>query len=133
MRRRWQSTDPEVRKGLITVHEHYRPQALVLRKQRKSGYTKGWLANNGRSAAQDIARLGLVDGLGDMRTVLRERFGEKVRLRVVNQPKGWLRRRFGADTSLSAITSLAEAARGSLASDILAAAEERALWSRYGL
>ena len=39
--------------------------------------------------------LGLVDALGDLRTVCRDRFGEKVRLVVVGERRGWLKRRFG--------------------------------------
>jgi signal peptide peptidase SppA len=65
--------------------------------------------------------LGLVDGIGDLRSVMRARFGEKVRLRVVGAPTGWLRRRLG-------LAAPEEWARG-----LLAAAEERALWARFGL
>jgi ClpP class serine protease len=65
--------------------------------------------------------LGLIDGIGDLRSVLRARFGDKVGLRTVGAPTGWLRRRLG-------LASPAE-----LAQDLLAAAEERALWARFGL
>ena len=39
--------------------------------------------------------LGLVDGIGDVRTKMREKFGDKVRLPVVTFGGGWLRRRLG--------------------------------------
>lgn len=64
--------------------------------------------------------LGLVDGLGHMRTVLRRKFGDKVRLRTVAQEKGWLRRRFRLGGP-------------GWADEALAALEERALWQRFGL
>lgn len=68
--------------------------------------------------------LGLIDGLGDARTVLRERFGPKVRLRTVSPARGWLRRR----------RRLGMGALGAgVADGLLAAVEERAYWSRYGL
>ena len=69
--------------------------------------------------------LGLIDGIGELRGVMRDRFGEKVQLRVVGAERGWLRRRLGM--------------RGdwiepqSITSGVLAAIEERALWSRFGL
>lgn len=67
--------------------------------------------------------LGLVDGIGDMRAVLRERFGDKVRLRVVSTPKRWLRRKLG----------LAAFGTDELVLNLFEALETRALWSRYGL
>jgi len=52
---------------------------------------------------------------------MRTRFGEKVRFRAVGAPTGWLRRRLGLG------------AAEDWARDLLAAAEERALWARFGL
>jgi signal peptide peptidase SppA len=72
----------------------------------------------GRSALP----LGLIDGLGDLRSVLRRRFGDDVRMPLINQPRSWLQRRLG---------------RGVAASDamveVAACLEERLLWQRYGL
>lgn len=65
--------------------------------------------------------LGLVDGLGHLRDVLRERYGKKVRLPLIGERQpGFLRRMLG-------LTSV------SLAQDALEVAEQRALWGRYGL
>ncbi len=63
--------------------------------------------------------LGLVDSLGDLRTVMRERYGEKVRLKVVGRRRGWLEKRFGM--------------RADWADDLIGAVEARSLWARYGL
>src|SRR5690606_8077359 len=72
--------------------------------------------------------LGLVDALGDMRSFLKERYGDKTRLQLVSAPRGFLGRRLG----LSRIGNGAEIA--ALAADGLAeAAQERALWARLGL
>lgn len=65
-------------------------------------------------------RLGLADRLGDIRTVLRERYGERVAIRTVNPGRSSLfRLRFGAG-----LPSAAEA---------LGAARAHLLWDRYGL
>jgi hypothetical protein len=53
---------------------------------------------------------------------MRARFGDKVRLRVVGERTGWLRRRLGL-----------WAPPPQWAHDLLAAAEARALWARFGL
>ena len=75
--------------------------------------------------------LGLVDRLGDMRSVLKERFGEKTQLRLITQPRGLFGRKlgvFGSRIELSAPDIAAAAASG-----LADAAEERALWARFGL
>ncbi len=72
--------------------------------------------------------LGLVDALGDMRQVLRDRYGPKTRLNLISPPRGlfgrWLPF-FGSQTS----TDIAAAAAGGL----MDALEERAMWGRFGL
>jgi serine protease SohB len=70
--------------------------------------------------------LGLVDTIGDLRGVLRERFGDKVVTPLVSAERGWLGRRIlGAGAR--------EAAQFGLAEDIISALEARAIWARYGL
>jgi signal peptide peptidase SppA len=70
--------------------------------------------------------LGLVDALGDLRTVMRERYGEKVELRVIPPTKPSLIARFLNRPPL-APESLFDPR------DVLAAMEERAAWARLGL
>ena len=69
--------------------------------------------------------LGLVDGIGDLRTVLRDRFGEDVRMRVIAQRRSWARRRFGL--------TVARPEPGDWVGQAIATVEERLLWSRFGL
>jgi signal peptide peptidase SppA len=68
--------------------------------------------------------LGLIDGLGDLRTVMRERFGDKVQLRLVNPERGWLARRLRFTTGWPSPAEWLDEA--------LVALEERAVWGRYG-
>jgi signal peptide peptidase SppA len=80
---------------------------------------------SGRSGVE----LGLVDRLGDLRSDLRERYGRDVVLKLIAAPRGLFGRGrglfgIGADPRLLA----AEAGGG-----IIDAAEERALWARYGI
>ncbi|PWW01799.1 signal peptide peptidase SppA [Hoeflea marina] len=72
--------------------------------------------------------LGLVDQLGDMHSVLRARYGEKVRVRIVSAPRGFLGRRLPG-----AVAQFQGQALAAAASEGLNAVEERALWSRFGL
>ena len=64
--------------------------------------------------------LGLIDGLGDLRSVMREKYGEKVNLRLVGG-----RKRFGLGRLLGGQVDLVDQG--------IAALEDRAYWSRFGL
>jgi serine protease SohB len=73
--------------------------------------------------------LGLVDAVGDLRSVLRERYGEKVRMPLIAE-RGFslFGRRPAGVSSLEGLWSTP-----SLADDMVATIEARALWARYGL
>jgi len=71
--------------------------------------------------------LGLVDGIGDLRGVLRERFGEKVVTPLVSAERGWFGRR------VPGVGGLLGPLQGGLTEDLISALEARAIWARYGL
>jgi serine protease SohB len=82
-----------------------------------------WTGRRGRE-------LGLVDAIGDLRTTLRERYGEKVRTPLIAE-KGFAlfgRKAPGVIGELSSLWS-----SPSLADDVVSTLEARALWARYGL
>ena len=72
--------------------------------------------------------LGLIDGIGDMRTIMRERFGERVNLRLVGDGRRWWRGRFGFTGGWREPPDAGDWVAGALA-----AVEERLLWGRFGL
>ena len=80
-------------------------------------------------AGEQALRFGLVDGFGEVRSVLRERFGDKVLMPLVAD-RGWFGRRVPGVGSGGLVRALAGE---SLAEDLLSAAEARAIWGRYGL
>lgn len=69
--------------------------------------------------------LGLVDALGDMHTILRERYGEDVKLLPIKAKKSLF--------SMPNIGINGGSVAPNIGSDIVSALEERALWSRFGL
>jgi serine protease SohB len=71
--------------------------------------------------------LGLVDAIGDLRSALRERYGDKVFTPLIVD-----RGLFGRRTPAAGVGDwLSE--RPGLAEDLISALEARALWARYGL
>jgi len=94
-------------------------------KSRRDGRLKGddkALFSGDFWSGRQALELGLIDGIADLRGKMREKYGEKVKLRVVAQPRGWLQRRLGMDGRMR-----------QLPDEIIAALDERALWARYGL
>jgi serine protease SohB len=72
--------------------------------------------------------MGVADSIGDLRTILRQRFGDDVRLPLVGPERSLL----GRTRPGVALKARLFGDRG-LADDVISALEERALWSRYGL
>jgi signal peptide peptidase SppA len=84
------------------------------------------------------AEMGLIDGLGDIRQVMRERFGERVRLKVVSPRRSLFGPGAGLGAGLGAGFGADRAAGpsvlpGAWADDLIAAAEDRLMWTRFGL
>ncbi|MGE5768190.1 MAG: S49 family peptidase [Bacteroidota bacterium] len=80
--------------------------------------------------------LGLADSEGELRRVLRDRFGKRVRLRRIQGPKRLLRRLGlgrGRASDGSTLSAAGLPEPEDWAAGVLAAVEERALWSRFGL
>ena len=69
--------------------------------------------------------LGLIDGIGDINTVMKSRYGEKVRFRIFDSDKSWIRRKFGL--------GYASNNRYQWSDHIIDSIESRLLWSRFGL
>ena len=120
--------DPEdvarLKRIQVEIHEQFKAHVRARRGGRLKEGEADLFAGDIWTGARAL-ELGLVDGIGDLRSVLRGRFGEKVRLRAVSTERRWLPRmlRLGASADW-----VADAGAG-----LLAAAEERALWARYGL
>jgi signal peptide peptidase SppA len=78
-------------------------------------------------AGERSVKLGLADAIGDLRSVLRARYGERVRMPVIAPKSGLL-------STLAGRKPGAEAMIGAgFADDLISALETRALWARYGL
>jgi signal peptide peptidase SppA len=80
--------------------------------------------------------LGVADAIGDLRTVLRQRYGEDVRMPLIGPERSLFGRpRPGVALPGIALGALFGETSGqvSFAEDLISVLEERALWARYGL
>jgi serine protease SohB len=102
------------------IHDNFKQQVRERRGSRLSGDEADLFGGEIWTARSALER-GLIDGIGDLRAIVRGRFGDKINLISVTPRRSWLHRRLGLEFSEG------------WAEHILATAEERALWARYGL
>jgi signal peptide peptidase SppA len=82
-------------------------------------------------AGETSIALGLADGIGDLRSTLRARYGEKVLTPVIAQPTGLLSGLLGRKTPGAGQLSAMESMAG-LPDELISAVETRAIWAKFG-
>jgi signal peptide peptidase SppA len=75
--------------------------------------------------------LGLIDGLSDLRSKMRELYGDEVRFKLVSPLTSWFRPKRSVSAGESALPFSFTPAN--FAGDLISAIEARALWSRFGI
>lgn len=109
------------------IHEDF----IAMVKARRGGRLRGadrTLFSGAYWTGRQAEKMGLVDGIGELRGVMRERFGDDVRFKVFDERRSWLQRRFS-------MAGARPAGGGgfAFADDLIAAVEERLWWNRFGL
>ncbi len=105
--------------------------ALVKSRRGKLNGEESELFSGAYWTGRRALELGLVDAIGDLRSVLRARFGDKVMTPLIAAERGWFGRRIPGIGGAS--TGANELLQGGLAADIISTLEARAIWARYGL
>lgn len=82
-------------------------------------------------AGESSIALGLADSIGDLRSTLRARYGEKVLTPVIAQPSGLLSGLLGRKSPGAGQLSAMESMAG-LPDDLISALETRAIWAKFG-
>ena len=123
--------DPGDVKRLKAIQKDIHERFIALVKERRAGKLKGpekTVFSGEFWTAGKAIEFGLADGIGDLRSVLRARYGEKVRTPLISAERSMFGRRLQG-------VGLAQALSGqpALADDLISALETRALWARYGL
>jgi len=110
------------------LHDYF----VTLVKERRGKRLKGSktkVFNGDVWTAEEAKKLGVIDGVGDMRSVLKDRFGENVRILRISPPRASLW------SMLSVRRNTVEGSDINLfsAEDMLGAIEARMMWNRWGL
>jgi serine protease SohB len=110
------------------IHEDFIALVMDSRGARLKGPEKD-LFSGEYWAGRKAVELGLADAVGELRSVLRQRFGDEVLMPIIAPARGLLARlRPGSAGEMGLFAD-----RIDLAGDLLSALEARALWGRYGL
>ena len=82
-------------------------------------------------AGETSVALGLGDAIGDLRSTLRARYGDKVKTPLIAPPSGMLAGLLGRK-SAGAATALSVDGLAGLPEQLISAMETRAIWAKYG-
>ena len=116
--------DPADVERLKALQREIHDDFIALVKSRRSGKLNGpdeTLFSGEYWTGRRALGFGLIDAIGDLRSTLRQRFGDKVYTPLITAERGLLGRR-----------ALGVGDVG-LAEDMISALEARAMWARYGL
>lgn len=115
---------PEDVARLLELQSHVHAEFKALVRGRRGAKLNGSdteLFSGAFWSGRQALELGLIDGIGHMHAILKQKFGDRLVLRSIAAPQGWGFRR------------LMGGAEHNFASSALDALETRALWSRFGL
>lgn len=114
--------DVKMLQGLLKeIHDFFKSFVKEARGDKLKGIQKTLFSGqvwNGEEAT----KLGLIDGVGDMRSIMKEKLGDKVKFKRIEDQKGFLKGMIGMRSG-----------KASLAEDVLKTIETRSEWSRFGL
>jgi signal peptide peptidase SppA len=82
-------------------------------------------------AGETSISLGLADAIGDLRSTLRARYGDKVQMPVIAPATGMLSGLFGRRSAGAALLSELDGIAG-LPDEVISALETRAIWAKFG-
>jgi signal peptide peptidase SppA len=120
----------------LDVHEAFKDIVRGSRGDKLKGDEKELFSGLFWSGGKAL-EFGLVDGIGSLHTTLRERFGDDVIIRTVDARSGLSLRKLlmpgGGKALQGGVDHAAGTAAGAALERAMTLAEERALWSRYGL
>lgn len=102
------------------VHEDFKALVKSRRNEKLRG-DEAELFSGAFWSGRQALDLGLIDGIGHMRDILRARFGDRTEFKLIAKPQGWGLRRLGFGAAMDP------------ASGLIDAMEIRALWGRFGL
>jgi signal peptide peptidase SppA len=130
----FQPENPEDVARLKSIQREIHAIFIALVKQSRGARLKGTddvLFTGEYWAGDSSVSLGLADGIGDLRSTLRSRYGEKVVMPVVAPAGGLFSGLLGRRSAGAGMLAALEAGAG-LPDELISALESRAIWAKLG-
>ena len=130
----FQPEDPDDVARLKSIQREIHALFIALVKQSRGARLKGAddvLFTGEYWAGESSVALGLADGIGDLRSTLRSRYGEKVVMPLLAPAGGQLSGLLGRKSAGAGMLASLEAGSG-LPDELISALESRAIWARLG-
>ncbi len=109
---------------LEDAHVNFKAMVRQRRGEKLKGEDKDLFEGQIWSGARAVEN-GLIDGLGNLHGILKERFGDELRMPLITKPRPWWQRRFRMSAAMIEPREWIDGTLDSLS--------ERALWARFGL
>ncbi len=103
------------------LHEFFKNLVKERRGERLKGTQKVMFSGQ-FWAGKEAVKLGLVDGIGDIHSVMKEKLGDKTKFKRIKEEKGFIKSLLGM-----------AATKPRISEEILSTLESRSLWARFGL
>ena len=113
-----------LKKLQMEIHENFKAFVKERRGDRLKKRKDKELFSGDVWTGTKAVELGLIDGISDMRSFMREKYGEKVKFQLLEGRKSWFQKTLGLGSQ-----SLTSQAVG----DLIASAKNEAHWNRFGL
>ncbi len=118
-------SDIEWLKGLqVEIHENFKGYVKERRGERLKKRKDKELFSGDVWTGTKAVELGLIDGISDLRSFMRAKYGDKVKLQLLEGRRSWIQRTLGLG-SQSLVSDAVDSAIG--------AAKREAAWHKYGL
>lgn len=116
-----QEKDVKILEAMLKeIHEFFKNMVKGCRGDKLKG-TQKVIFSGEFWTGTEAKKLGLIDGIGDLHGVMKEKFGDKVKFKRVEKEKGFVKGLLGMS------------ARSKISDDIAATLESRGEWGRFGL
>lgn len=102
------------------VHDAFKDLVRERRKGKIKKTAEKQLFSGEFWSGKKALELGLIDGIGDMHDIMKEKYGDKVKFIKVSKPQSWLKRKLGMSVDM-------------LVDSVYHTVAQRSLWSRFGL
>ncbi|MCK5424662.1 MAG: S49 family peptidase [Emcibacter sp.] len=103
------------------IHEFFKSLVKESRGDKLNG-TQKIMFSGQFWAGKEAMKLGLIDGIGDLHSVMKEKLGDKTKFKRIKEEKGFIKGLLGMGGTKTKISE-----------EILTTLEDRSLWARFGL